>query len=117
MSTPDFLRARRLLARRDPKLKGLIRLVGPCTLQFDPDHFGVLARSIVAQQISTKAARAITGRLVEALGRGGLRPAALLRQDTATLRGVGLSANKQAALRDLAERCASGAVPLKKLAS
>lgn len=115
MSTPEFLRARRHLARRDPVMKAIVKTVGPCTLHADDDHFGVLARSIVSQQISTKAARAITDRLVKALGRRGLRPAAILAQDDDTLRAAGLSANKQKSLRDLAARCQSNEVPLKDL--
>lgn len=116
MSTPEFLRARRHLGRRDAVLKSVIRSVGPCTLQFESDHFAVLARSIISQQISTKAARAITERVLKALGRSGLRPAAILRLDDETMRAAGLSANKQKSLRDLAEHCVSGAIPLKKLA-
>jgi DNA-3-methyladenine glycosylase II len=114
--TPEFLRARRHLARRDKVMKGLIRTVGRCTLQVDANQFAVLARSIVSQQISTKAARAISGRLLTALGRSGLKPAAVLKLDDETMRAAGLSANKQRSLRDLAEKCVSGEVPLKKLA-
>jgi len=115
MSTPEFLRARRHLARRDDVMKSLVKMVGPCTLQPNDDHFGVLARSIISQQISTKAAMAISGRLIKALGRRGLRPAALLDLDDETLRAVGLSANKQKSLRDLAQKCHSKEVPLKDL--
>jgi DNA-3-methyladenine glycosylase II len=110
-----FTRAMRHLARRDPVLKRLIRLVGPCTLQYDKDHFGVLARSIISQQISTKAARAIGARLKQALGRRGLRPAALLDAPEETLREAGLSTSKRRALRDLAEKVHSGQVPLRQL--
>jgi len=38
-------------------LRDVMRLVGPCTLELNSDHFSVLARSIISQQISTKAAR------------------------------------------------------------
>lgn len=79
------------------------------------DHFGVLARSIISQQISTKAAASIAARLLETLGRRKLRPASILDLDDETLRGVGLSANKQKSLRDLAARCQSKEVPLKDL--
>jgi len=37
----------------------LIRAVGPCTLRHETDHFAILVRSIISQQISTKAAIAI----------------------------------------------------------
>ena len=117
MSTPEFLKARRHLSRRDAVMKGLVQSVGPCTLQTNDDHFAVLARSIISQQISTKAAIAIGGRLVKALGRRGLRPTAILDLDDETMRAAGLSANKQKSLRDLAEKCHSKEVPLKDLAS
>ncbi len=109
--------ARRHLSRRDRILRGLIRQVGNCTLQHNPDGFAVLARSIISQQISTKAARAIGERLLKALGRSGLRPKAILNASDEVLRGAGLSANKVLSLRDLAQKCASGEVPLKKLAA
>jgi DNA-3-methyladenine glycosylase II len=115
MSTPEFLRARRHLSRRDEIMKTLVKKVGPCTLQTNDDHFAVLARSIIAQQISTKAALAIGGRVLKALGRRGLRPAAVLDLDDETMRAAGLSANKQKSLRDLAQKCHSKEVPLKDL--
>lgn len=115
MSTPEYQKARRHLGRRDEVLKRIIRAVGKCTLRTDDDHFGILARSIVSQQISTKAAIAISGRLVKSLGRRGLRPKSILDADDALLRAAGLSANKTRALRDLAAKCADGHIPLKKL--
>jgi DNA-3-methyladenine glycosylase II len=115
MSTPEFLRARRHLSRRDDIMKAVVKAVGPCTLTANDDHFGVLARSIISQQISTKAAASIAARLLETLGRRKLRPASILDLDDETLRGVGLSANKQKSLRDLAARCQSKEVPLKDL--
>jgi DNA-3-methyladenine glycosylase II len=101
------------LARRDPVLRRLIRATGACTLYCDADHFGVLARSIISQQISTKAAKAISGRLLQALKK--LTPRRLLEAEDAVLRAAGLSANKTRALRDLAEKCLSRAVPLRRL--
>jgi DNA-3-methyladenine glycosylase II len=107
-----FRKARRHLARRDPVLKRLIGLVGPCTLQPEPDGFAVLARSVVAQLISTKAAASITARLLVTLGKKGLTPAAVLKAGEAKLRAVGLSRTKALALLDLAGRAQSGALPL-----
>jgi DNA-3-methyladenine glycosylase II len=112
-STPEaFRKAQRHLTRRDPILKALIKLVGPCTLQHDPDRFAILARSIVSQQISTKAARAISGRLEKALGRKGITAAGILKMPEPALREVGLSANKCRSILDLAEKVHSGLVPL-----
>jgi DNA-3-methyladenine glycosylase II len=113
--TPTFQKARRHLARHDPILKDIIRTVGPCTLRRSPSHFDVLVRSIISQQISSKAAIAIGRRALEALGARTFRPQAILEADDDLLRGAGLSANKLLSLRDLADQCASGAVPLRKL--
>src|SRR5438876_142561 len=107
--------ARRHLGHRDVLLKQLMQRVGPCTLMVDADHFGVLARSIIAQQISTGAARTIHARLLQALPRSGLKPVAFLRLTDTELRSVGLSANKVRSLRDLAEKVHTKAVPLARL--
>lgn len=115
MSTPEYQKARRHLSRRDDVLKRLIKAVGPCTLTTNDDHFAILARSIISQQISGKAAAAIGKRVLEALGRGGLKPKSILAAEDTVLRQAGLSANKLLALRDLADKCSSGEVPLKKL--
>ena len=107
-----YRKAQRHLARRDTVLKQLIRQVGRCTLDPDPDGFQSLVRAIISQQISTKAARAIHGRLKEALSRSGITPAAILRASDERLRAAGLSANKARSLRDLAEKVKSKVVPL-----
>jgi DNA-3-methyladenine glycosylase II len=110
-----FAKARRHLSRHDARLKKIIARVGPCTLQANADHFGLLARSIISQQISTHAARAIHGRLCERLGKR-IQPRAILKATDAEMRAVGLSAGKVASMRDLAQRCVDGEVRLKKLA-
>jgi DNA-3-methyladenine glycosylase II len=107
--------ARRHLGRKDAVLKDLMRRVGPCTLAFDTDHFGILARSIISQQISTKAAQSIHGRLLQALPKGKLKPANLLALPDEQMRAAGLSANKVRSLRDLADKVHTKAVPLARL--
>jgi DNA-3-methyladenine glycosylase II len=99
-----YQKARRHLARRDPVLKSLIQAIGPCTLRYNPNRFGALVRSIVSQQISTKAAAAIAARLEQALASTGLTPGGILALSAAELRAVGLSAAKARSLCDLAER-------------
>src|SRR5262249_25820358 len=111
----NHVTARRHLARRDPVLKRLMAHVGPCTLRYEPDGFAALARSIISQQISTKAAASIHARLLAALGRRGLRPAALLALSDEELRGAGLSSSKMRSLRDLAEKVQTRALPLRRL--
>lgn len=103
------------LARRDSILRPLIRTIGPCTLKINGDHFDILVRSIISQQISTKAASAISRRLLEAVKR--FQPRRLLAASDEALRGAGLSRGKQRSIRDLADKCQSGTVPLKKLAA
>jgi DNA-3-methyladenine glycosylase II len=113
--TVTFQTARRHLARRDAVLKRVIAQVGACTLWQNPNRFGALARSIIGQQISTKAAASIAARLEEAVGRKGLRPKAILALPDLALRDAGLSAAKSRALRDLAAKVADGSVPLNRI--
>ena len=110
-----YRKAQRHLARRDIVLKKLIRLVGPCTLQHNPDGFATLARSIISQQISGKAAISITTKVEKATGRAGLTPRGILKLTTEQLRACGLSASKARGIRDLAEKVQSDEVPINKL--
>jgi DNA-3-methyladenine glycosylase II len=110
-----FRRAQQHLARRDPVLRRLIDTIGPCTLRHDPDHFAVLARSIISQQISTKAAASIHRKLHEALAPLGVTPAGVSAASAETLRAAGLSASKARSLADLAAHVESGAIPLADL--
>ena len=112
---PVYAKARRHLSRRDVRLRRLIAKIGPCTLQPMPDHFALLVRSIISQQISTKAAVAIHGRLVEQIGNP-IRPRAILKATDEELRAAGLSRGKQLSLRDLAQKCADREVRLAQLA-
>jgi DNA-3-methyladenine glycosylase II len=115
-TTPDvYQKAQRHLARRDPVLRRVIRKVGPCTLRPGSDHFSELVRSIIAQQISTLAARSITARLAQVVGGAGVTPAGILALPEAQLRGAGLSASKARSLRDLARRVHTSELPLHEL--
>src|SRR5258708_5278467 len=102
--TLDHKKAQLHLSRRDPVLKQLIRKVGPCTLQLLANPFHVLVRSIISQQLSTKAAATIHGRLVESLKGREPTPAALLKQEVDMLRSCGLSRAKVASLQDLSTK-------------
>jgi DNA-3-methyladenine glycosylase II len=114
-SAHEHTKAQRHLARRDPVLKDLIKAVGPCTLRYEPDRFRSLARSIISQQISTKAALAIRTRLEAALGDKGLTPAGILGHSDKVLRSAGLSESKLKSLRDLANQVHGGAVRLDEI--
>ena len=101
----------------DPAFGPLVERVGPVRIQdTDTDSFSFLVRSVTYQQLAGKAAAAIHGRLVVALG-GAVSPAAVLESSEDTLGGVGLSRAKQASIRDLAAKVADGTVPLDDLGS
>lgn len=101
----------RRLKAADPTLARVIARVGPCRLTRKPeDAFAALLEAITHQQLATKVARTIHGRVV-ALFDGAPTPAALLALSDAALRGAGLSAAKARAARDLAEKCRAGVVP------
>jgi DNA-3-methyladenine glycosylase II len=115
VKTSDYASARRALMRRDPILANIIRRHGACQLgavrdRFD--HFEMLVRAIVFQQLSTRAATTIHTRLL-ALMPDGKPTAPLLRTLTdEQFRSVGISRQKAGYLRDLSEKVAAGAVPL-----
>lgn len=103
------------LCKRDRKLGAWMRRLGP--IEADPrwhkpfDPVDALARAILYQQLSGKAAATIVGRVEAAIGSGRLHCDTLARCDDATLRGCGVSGNKLLALRDLARREAAGEIP------
>src|SRR4051794_19107263 len=66
--------AQRHLSRRDRVLKRIIPLAGDCVLRPQTDLFAALVRSIIAQQISTKAAQSISARLIAGPCGGTLTP-------------------------------------------
>jgi DNA-3-methyladenine glycosylase II len=96
-------------------MKSMIDAVGPFTLRFDHDRFGLLIRSIVSQQISTIAARAIRKRLLELAGPDGLTAANLSRFTTEVLRSVGLSQQKASYVADLSAKVNDGTVDLRRI--
>lgn len=115
--TPDYWDdACRHLARRDRVMKKLIPQFGEARLQSRGDAFTTLARSIVGQQISVKAAQSVWDRFAAAVGGVSTRllPAAVLALDTGTLRAAGLSARKTDYLADLARHFESGAVHVRE---
>jgi len=102
------------LQTADPRLTPVIRSVGPCQLRPTRDRFGTLVRAIVGQQISTKAAAAITVRLKAEAG-DPVEPEPLLRLGLAGLRQVGLSGRKAGYVIGLAEAVRDGTLPLRRI--
>jgi DNA-3-methyladenine glycosylase II len=117
MTSTDYVRARRLLARRDPVLRDLMRAHGPCRLadRQHSDPFKALLHAIIAQQLSTKAAATIERRFA-ALCRGGVpTPDQVKALSDEQIRGVGVSTQKLRYIRDLCARLESGALALESL--
>lgn len=110
------------LAASDPVMAGLVEDLG--RLSFETrrrgsprlDSYGMLLRSIVGQQVSTKAAAKIYERVLELFGGHAPTPAALLAVEPAQLRAAGLSGRKVEYVRDLARHIESGELELDRLA-
>ena len=96
------------LSKRDRVMKRLIPRFGDACLQSRGDAFVTLARSIVGQQISVKAAQSVWNRF-EALPRR-LTPAQVLKLKVDDMRAAGLSARKVEYLVDLALHFDSGRI-------
>jgi DNA-3-methyladenine glycosylase II len=110
----------RELMRADKVLRRVMEEGGPIDPKTDrrgsrPDPYEALARAIVGQQLSTKAAASIWSKLTDLFDGGAPEPKALLRRRPATLRKAGLSAAKVEFLRDLARRVVDGRLDLKRL--
>jgi DNA-3-methyladenine glycosylase II len=79
------------------------------------DAYGALLRSIVGQQLSTKAARTIYGRVEALYGGNTPTPQEIVDTDPEDLRAAGLSRAKAAYLRDLAEHIVDGELDIERL--
>jgi 3-methyladenine DNA glycosylase/8-oxoguanine DNA glycosylase len=91
------------LRKRDPVLSGLIDIHGPCTLVPSSPYFPVLVETVISQQLSTKAAKAIYRRLLGAVGRRVLRPIDVLRIADEILLEIGFSRSKTRYVKNAAE--------------
>jgi DNA-3-methyladenine glycosylase II len=110
----NHLAAVRHLRRCDAKFEDLIARVGRFRMELDthPTPYEALLEAIVYQQLNGKAAATIFGRVKEHVGAGNIpTPEQILAASDATLRGAGLSRQKLAAIRDLAQKTAEGIVP------
>ena len=99
------------LRKTDLTLAHIIDTIGPFTLEPRDGIFRSLARAIFFQQLAGPAARAIMNRVLEALGTDDRRffsPDEFLSATDEEIRSAGLSRQKLACLRDLADKFASG---------
>ncbi|HEY5709530.1 MAG TPA: DNA-3-methyladenine glycosylase [Solirubrobacterales bacterium] len=116
--------ARQQLAASDPTMAALIERVGEIDLETrlrrrseerPADAYGALLRAIVGQQLSTKAARTIYGRILELFDGRTPAPEQLLEAGESDLRAAGLSGRKVEYVRDLASHVISGELELDQL--
>jgi DNA-3-methyladenine glycosylase II len=106
---PDYwLRAKRALARRDPVMARIMREHPKVFLARRGEPFLTLARAIVGQQISVKAAQSVWDRLVACVG--DVTPQGVLLKERKLLRACGLSDRKTEYIADLAQHFADGAI-------
>ena len=113
VATPDYWsQACEHLSKRDRVMKRLIPRFGDASLASHGDAFVTLARSIVGQQISVKAAQSVWNKF-EALPRR-MTPANVLKLKVDDMRAAGLSARKVEYLVDLALHFDSGRIHVKQ---
>jgi DNA-3-methyladenine glycosylase II len=110
----------RALMKADKVLRRLMEETGPIHPEIDrrgsrPDPWEALARAIVGQQLSTRAAASIWNKLAGMFGGRTPTPEELLRKRPATLLKAGLSNAKVSYLRDLAARVQDGRLELGRL--
>jgi DNA-3-methyladenine glycosylase II len=114
-------KARAELAASDPVMAELIERLGERSAETrrrgvpKPDAYGALLRTVVAQQLSSKAARTIYGRLLDLFDGGTPSPERILATPEPELQGVGLSWRKVEYIRDLAAHVRSGELELDRL--
>lgn len=109
------------MLRRDPVMARLLEQIGALDSEQrkrgrPKEAYGALVRSIVGQQLSTKAARTIYERMTQLYGGKTPTPEQIIATDPDDLRAAGLSRAKAAYLRDLAEHIVDGELPVNDLA-
>lgn len=102
------------LRKSDPVLRAIIERVGRFRMQFSPPEFHSLAEAIVYQQLNGRAAETIFERFA-ALAGDPLTPEGILKLSDEQMRGVGLSKQKTAYLKDLAAKTAGGLLDFARL--
>jgi len=101
-------KAKRALGRRDPVMGGIMRSHPKIFLARRGEPFLTLARAIVGQQISVKAAQSVWGRFAACVGE--VTPENVLLKERPVLRACGLSDRKTEYIADLAQHFADGAI-------
>lgn len=102
------------LMASDARLAALIKEIGDYALVLREDYFASLARAIIGQQLSVKAAETIWKRTVHLCG-GRVGPEVLTELAEEQLRGAGLSKAKVSYLRDLQQKILGGELCLREI--
>ena len=102
------------LKRSDPVMAAIIERIGPCRIEYGEPTFHSLAEAILYQQLNGKAAVTIFNRFT-ALAGNPLTPEGILKLTDAQMREVGLSRQKTAYLRDLAEKTQAGLMEFERM--
>ncbi|MGL4521217.1 MAG: DNA-3-methyladenine glycosylase family protein [Bacilli bacterium] len=101
------------LCEQDPVLGKHIRTLGTPIRQLNCNPFSELIRSIISQQISVKAAKTVTSRVIAHIG--SLSPQTIDSAETETLRGCGLSARKVGYMKHIASSALYGTIDFDNL--
>jgi 3-methyladenine DNA glycosylase/8-oxoguanine DNA glycosylase len=101
------------LKRRDKKLGAAIEMIGVIKREIRPDPFAALIMSVVAQQISSKAANAIRARLHTLLEE--IRPDRIAETDVSDMQKCGLSARKAEYIKGIADAAVRGEIDFSRL--
>ena len=97
------------LKRKDKKLGAAIDRIGMIEREVNPDIFSALIRSIISQQISTKAAQTVCQRMKTLLG-GEITPQGIAAAGTEAIKGCGMSTRKAGYIMGIAEAALTGSI-------
>ncbi len=110
----SYTKAQNHLKKSCPKMKQLIEEVGPCKLIIEEklSPYQYLVKSIIYQQLATKAAQSIYKKFLNTLGKKSIpSPDIILSHSDETLRAAGLSYRKVEYIKEIAKAKKSGLVP------
>lgn len=117
MTHASVREAEQYLMTADPVMREIIKHHGPCPLaRGRSDYFNTLSWSIVSQQLSTKAANTIGGRVLAVTGQPKMSAPHIASASHEQLRAAGLSNNKARFLHALADETLSGRLNFRSLA-
>ena len=107
-------KARARLAKADPIMGAVIKRHGILDYELAADYLYALLSNVIGQQLSGKAASTIRNRFMGLID-GELTPEKVLQIDDEKLRGAGLSRNKAAYIKNIAQAVTEGRLTLDKL--